>query len=455
MQYNGNSDFCSVVTPMPPTIPCFENSSQMLAATLLVKKRDGHALSDDEIRFLVNGYCSGEVADYQMSALAMAICLRGMNDREIATLTAAMRDSGDSLPRETGSERPRVDKHSSGGLGDKVSLILAPLLAACGVDVPMISGRGLGLTGGTLDKLESIHGFRTQLSTDESNRVLAEAGVFIAGATERIAPADRKLYALRDVTGTVESIPLITSSILSKKLAANLDALVMDVKVGRGAFMKTEAHAEQLATTIVNVGSRAGLHTTAILSDMDQPLGSAIGNAIEINEAIEVLRGEGPTEVRELTIELCVDLLVQSKVTATREEAFRRLTGALDRGDAMQRFECMVRAQGGTLNFPLALAPPRDIVADKAGFVASCDCQIIGQSLVMMGAGRRRKEDAIDHRVGIAIHVRVGDHIEKGQPIMTLHHSSKSIRDDTDHLKMAIKIADQVVDSRPIILHRL
>lgn len=297
----------------------------MLASTLLAKKREGHALTDEEIRFLIGGFCSGEVADYQMSALAMAICIQGMDSREVLTLTRAMLESGDLLPRgKTGESRPRVDKHSTGGLGDKVSIILAPLLAACDVDVPMISGRGLGLTGGTLDKLESIDGFQTQLPPDQSLRVLREVGAFIVGASERIVPADRRLYALRDVTGTVESIPLITASILSKKLAANLNALVMDVKTGSGAFMKTQQQATELAESLVRVGRQAGLPTSVILSDMDQPLGQSVGNAVEINESVAVLEGHRG-EVRDLTIELCAELLMQVGVAATLDDGRLRL----------------------------------------------------------------------------------------------------------------------------------
>ncbi len=324
----------------------------MLASTLLAKKRDGHSLADDEIRFLIEGFCSGEVADYQMSALAMAICLRGMNDRETTTLTCAMLASGNRLPRpqRDGDGRVRVDKHSTGGLGDKVSLILAPLLAACDLEVPMISGRGLGLTGGTLDKLESIEGFQTQLTVDESSRVLRDVGAFIIGASDDIAPADRSLYALRDVTGTVESIPLITASILSKKLAANLDALVMDVKAGSGAFMKDEAQATELAESLVRIGQLAGLPTSAILSDMDQPLGESIGNAVEVNESVDVLRGRGG-EVRELSIELAADLLVRAQAARNLPEARLRLSETIDSGRAMERFERLVRA-GRTARWP-------------------------------------------------------------------------------------------------------
>ncbi|MCG8650736.1 MAG: thymidine phosphorylase, partial [Pirellulales bacterium] len=425
------------------------------AAALLVKKREGKALSDEEIRYLVDGFCRGEVADYQMSALAMAICLRGMDLREITTLTQAMLASGDSLPRSASSDRPRVDKHSTGGLGDKVSLILAPLLAACGADVPMISGRGLGLTGGTLDKLEAIEGFQTQLDGSRSQKILREVGVFIMGATERIAPADRRLYALRDVTGTVESVPLITASILSKKLAANLDALVMDVKVGSGAFMKTLEQATELAHTIVGVGDQAGLSTTAILSDMDQPLGNAIGNAIEVNEALDVLRGDGPIDVRDLTVELCADLLVQVKLTPTRTQARQQLERALDSGLAMERFEKMVAAQGGRLRRPLAVAPPRPVTAPQGGYLERLDCTAVGQAVVAMGGGRRRTGDAIDPSVGVSVQLRIGDRVETGQSVLTVHGRPGAIDGQIERLEQAFRIVPRPVQPRQLILQRL
>lgn len=425
----------------------------MLASSLLIKKREGHALADEEIRYLIDGFCSGEVADYQMSALAMAICLQGMNPHEVATLTQVMLESGDVLPREQNG-RPRVDKHSTGGLGDKVSLVLAPLLAASDVDVPMISGRGLGLTGGTLDKLESIEGLRTQLSPEESVNVLREVGVFIVGASKRIAPADRKLYALRDVTGTVESIPLITASILSKKLAANLDALVMDVKTGSGAFMKTPRQATELAESLVRVGQRAGLPTTALLTDMDQPLGQSVGNAIEVNESVDVLRGlEGP--VRDLSIELSAELLVQAQVVATLDEARVQLNQAIDSGQAMERFERMVHAQGGVLKFPLKLAPATVLVAQQSGFLSGYDCAAIGEVVVAMGGGRRKQTDSIDHRVGITVHGRIGDPISKGQPILTLHSHKQQASDYLMTLEKAVKINETRVPQRPLILNRI
>jgi pyrimidine-nucleoside phosphorylase len=436
----------------------------MLVSSLLAKKRDGHPLTAEEIRFLVEGFCAGRVADYQMSALAMAICVRGMDARETATLTRAMWKSGISLPRPAADratgEPPgadgvlRVDKHSTGGLGDKISLVLAPLLAACGGHVPMISGRGLGLTGGTLDKLESIPGFRTNLTQAELNDALRQAGVFIAGATEQIAPADRQLYALRDVTGTVESIPLITASILSKKLAANLDALVIDVKTGGGAFMKTENEATDLAESLVRVGCQCGLPTRAVLSDMDQPLGQAVGNAIEVNEAIEVLRG-GLGVTRELTIELGAELLMTTGQCSTRREAQRRLAEAIDDGSAMERFERMVRAQGGALSFPIELAAATVVEAPTSGQIAACDCQAIGEAIVEMGGGRKRKEDSIDHSVGIRVHGRIGERIEKGQPMLTIHCPKARVADYLGPLRQAIRLSQEPVDCRPLVLKKI
>lgn len=430
----------------------------MFASTLIVKKRDGVALTDEEIKFLIDGFCSGQVADYQMSALAMAICLRGMDARETATLTRAMLESGDRLPRPAaGSEsicaRPRVDKHSTGGIGDKVSLILAPLLATCDVDVPMVSGRGLGLTGGTLDKLESIEGFNVDQSSESASQILRDVGAFIIGASDRIAPADRRLYALRDVTGTVESIPLITASILSKKLAANLDALVMDVKVGSGAFMKTEHDAVALAESIVSVGEQSGLPTIALLTDMDQPLGRTIGNAIEVNESVEVLCG-APGEVRELTIELCAELLVQVRVSASIIEARQRLADAIDSGLAMERFERMVAAQGGRLSSPLGLASPTQILADQEGYVSGFDCTAIGQTVVALGGGRRRTGDPIDVSVGIAVRHRIGDRVERGEPILTLHSHLARASDYACTLRAAVTIVGQPVAKRNLILRR-
>lgn len=434
----------------------------MLTTSVIVKKRDGQELSDEEIRFMVNGFCSGEVADYQMSAFAMAICVKGMNPREITTLTESMLQSGDRLPRTSNqnaagsdhSERIRVDKHSTGGLGDNVSLILAPLLAACDVDVPMISGRGLGLTGGTLDKLESIEGFQVQYPAEQTTELLNDVGACIITASDRIAPADRRLYALRDVTGTVESIPLITASILSKKLAANLDALVMDIKVGSGGFMHDPADAQRLAESIVSVGKAAGMPTTAILSDMDQPLSDAVGNAIEVNDAVEVLQGK-PGPVRTLTVELCADVLVSCGRFDSHELAIGTLVGMLDSGQAMERFERMVHRQGGRLSGPIALAPPTVISAPHDGYVHSIDCRSLGEAIVSWGGGRRKAGDAIDHQVGIRLHARIGDRVERGQNLLTIFCQPSVAKDYAKLLDGSVRVDSQPCQARPLITSRL
>lgn len=405
----------------------------MLTADLLAKKRDGEDLSEAEIRFLIDGFCAGSVTDYQMSAFAMAVCLRGMSVLETSVLTRAMLESGHVMDRTASGETPRVDKHSTGGLGDKVSLILAPLLAACGAHVPMISGRGLGLTGGTLDKLEAIPGFRCDLDPDERDRQLKQVGAFIVGADDQIAPADRRLYALRDVTATVESVALITASILSKKLAANLDALVMDVKAGEGAFMKTLADARTLADSITKTGASSGLPTSALLTDMDQPLGTAVGNANEVNESLAILRGEcrddpGVERVRTLTIELCALPLVQVGLADDVARAKQTLAQALDSGAAMERFEAMIASQGGRLEGELPLADVHPILAPRDGYVTRIDCRLVGKTVVAMGGGRRKMGDPIDPAVGIQMHVQIGDPVRKGQPILSLlcHEAGRS-----------------------------
>ncbi|MGB7342643.1 MAG: thymidine phosphorylase [Pirellulaceae bacterium] len=432
----------------------------MLTASALIKKRDGKKLSGDEIRFLIQGYCDGSVADYQMAAFAMAVCIQGMTQRETADLTQAMLESGDRLPRtqsvgtDATRKRPRIDKHSTGGLGDKVSLVLAPLLAEVGGDVPMISGRGLGLTGGTLDKLESIPGFQSQLTTDQSSKLLRDVGAFIIGASDRLAPADRKLYSLRDVTGTVESVPLITASILSKKLAANLDALVMDVKVGQAAAMKTLPEATELAKSLIQVGRRAGLPVSVIVSDMEQPLGHAVGNALEVIESIKVLEGGGPADVRKLTLELAANLLLHVNLASTRETAIDRLEAAIDSGRAMDRFEKMIRGQGGDPTAALTIAPGQPVCSDRDGFLADLDCQAIGSAVVAMGGGRRQVHDRIDPSVGVTVHAKIGDEIAKGQPVLTVHCPATSTGDYVESLAHAFTISSEAVPSRRLIMRR-
>jgi len=431
----------------------------MLPASLIVKKRDGGELTRTEIRFLIDGLVTGQVADYQIAAWAMAVMLRGMTPAETAELTLAMFESGQRLERDSGQNggsrgrRPRLDKHSTGGLGDKVSLILTPLLACHGVVVPMISGRGLGLTGGTLDKLESIPGFRVDLDPAEQTRQLDRVGCFIIGASDRIAPADRRLYSLRDVTGTVESVPLITASILAKKLAESLDRLVIDVKVGSGAFMKSLPAATELARSLVETGRLAGLETTALLTDMDQPLGRAIGNAIEVNEAWEVLTGKGPPEVAELTVRLAARGLADVGLVDSSEAAVEGLRRSLRTGVAAERFLRMVEAQGGRFTGKLPLAPMTEIVAGRLGHVAAVDCARLGRAVVELGGGRQHLKSPIDPAVGLEILVRIGDPVAAGQPWLRVFGelAEESLRG----LSSAVTLAAEPVAPRPLILDTL
>jgi pyrimidine-nucleoside phosphorylase len=391
----------------------------MLPASLIAAKRDHRELRDEEIAFFIQGFATGTIPDYQMSAMAMAIYLNGMTPREIATLTSEMLQSGTQLAWPSDGIA-RVDKHSTGGIGDKTSLILAPLLAECGLQNPMLSGRGLGATGGTLDKLESIPGFRTNLSLDEITRLTQSVGCVITGASAELAPADRKLYALRDVTATVPSIPLITGSIMSKKLAESLDALVLDVKFGSGAFMKTREQATLLAHSLVNTGERMGVRTTALLTDMNQPLGRMCGNAVEVLESINVLKGGGPADVRLLTLELCADLLVSTGVEKTHEDAVKRCAGLLDDGSAFERYCRMVRAQGGDPDAELRVAKATDLVADQDGVVSAMDTEALGLVIISLGGGRRKMGDPIDHSVGLEMLVRIGDRVSRGAPLVKI-----------------------------------
>lgn len=389
-----------------------------MPAALIAKKRDGDELSDDEIEFLISGYTDGSIPDYQMSAWAMAVYFQGLVDREIDTLTAAMLASGDVLTQAT--DRPRVDKHSTGGLGDKVSLILAPLLAVCDVDVPMLSGRGLGITGGTLDKLESIPGFRTDLSEQEIASALQSTGCVITGASGRLVPADQKLYGLRDVTATVPVVPLIASSIMSKKLAESLNALVLDVKWGSGAFMQTRDEAIVLGRALQRIGNAMGVPTKALLTDMTQPLGQMVGNACEVNESLDVLRGDGPDDVRRLTVELCAELIVMVDRAADIQSARSHLASRLSDGSAYERFIEMVGQQGGRLDGPLVLDDAFTIESQHAGIVQSFDGQQIGRVVIELGGGRRVAGQSINHRVGLEFQLGVGDTVELGQPIATV-----------------------------------
>ncbi|MDZ4851976.1 MAG: thymidine phosphorylase [Pirellulaceae bacterium] len=399
----------------------------MLNPVLVIeRKRDGHALTSDEIRFLISGYAKGEIPDYQMSAWAMAVYLQGMNAEEIAVLTSAMIATGDRL--NPVGDKPRVDKHSTGGLGDKVSLILAPLLACADVHVPMISGRGLGITGGTLDKLEAIPGYRTNLDEAAIEQQLREVGCVITGASDRIVPADKKLYALRDVTATVPSVALITASILSKKMAESLTGLILDVKFGSGAFMQTETEARILAESLVSTGNLLGLPTSALLSDMTQPLGKMVGNANEVVESRETLKGGGPADVRILTLELSARLLVDIRASLDIDSARQSLEQILDSGRAFEQFERMVTAQGGRLDAMPKLGKSHDLTAKASGFLQSIDGQRLGHAVIALGGGRKFVGQAIDPSVGLEMLVRVGDKIQTGQPLVRVFSGEKSDR---------------------------
>jgi thymidine phosphorylase len=385
------------------------------AVEVITAKRDRHALSDSQIDWVVDAYTRGAVADEQMSALAMAILLNGMDRREIARWTGAMIASGERMDFSSLS-RPTADKHSTGGVGDKITLPLAPLVAACGVAVPQLSGRGLGHTGGTLDKLESIPGWRASLSNEEMLAQLESVGAVICAAGEGLAPADKKLYALRDVTGTVEAIPLIASSIMSKKIAEGTGALVLDVKVGSGAFMKSVQDARELAATMVALGQDAGVHTVALLTDMAVPLGRTAGNALEVRESVEVLAGGGPADVVELTLALAREMLAGAGVTDV-DPADR-----LADGSAMDVWKRMIRAQGGDPDAPLPTARVTHVVtAPTSGVLDRLDALAVGLAAWRLGAGRARKEDPVQAGAGVEWHARPGDRVTEGQPLFTLH----------------------------------
>jgi thymidine phosphorylase len=396
----------------------------MIPASIIANKRDGHELTEKEIQFMVFGYAQGEIPDYQMSALAMAIYFRGMVEREVLALTMAMVRSGDTLRRIGNSTR--VDKHSTGGLGDKTSLVVGPLLACLGYHVPMISGRGLGITGGTLDKLEAIPGYRTNLTESEIDAQLDRIGCVITGATETIAPADRKLYALRDVTATVPSIPLITASIMSKKIAESLDALVLDVKYGSGSFQQNLQVARNLRDLLQRVGRMAGIKTTAILTDMTQPLGKMVGNACEVIESIEVLQGRGPHSVRLLSIELAARLVLSFSPTSSLEQTRAKLTELLDSGAPMEKFEAMVASQGGKLPAEFSLEKCRSIASPRSGLLTGLDCQKIGYSVIAMGGGRKKKEDVINPRVGVRWECPLGAVVTAGQTVAQVYCDSET-----------------------------
>jgi pyrimidine-nucleoside phosphorylase len=401
----------------------------MRLVDLIRKKRDGQELTAGEIEFIVRGYTSGELPDYQISSWLMAVLLKGMTRAETAALTEAMLHSGEVL-QWNDLPKKKVDKHSTGGVGDKTSLILAPLVAAGDLVVPMISGRGLGHTGGTLDKLESIPGFNVNLSARQMHDVLAACGACMIGQTAAIVPADKKMYALRDVTGTVESPALICASIMSKKLAEGIDALVLDVKIGSGAFMKKEDDAAQLAQLMVETGEQMGKKVVALLTDMDQPLGHAVGNALEVIECIEVMRGGGPDDLRNLTLELSAWMLYLGERTTSVQEGRELAERLIANGAALEKFGEMVRLQGGderVLENATLLPTARnkmDVKATSGGYVAAMDSEKIGVASLVLGGGRSTKEDVIDPAVGLMVHKKVGDKVTPGEPLCTLYYNS-------------------------------
>ncbi len=434
----------------------------MTVVELIERKRDGGRLSGEEWRTLMADYAAGRVPDYQVAALAMAVFFRGMDDAETEALTAAMLESGKRLDLSHLTV-PRVDKHSTGGVGDKVSLVLAPLAAACGIAVPMMSGRGLGHTGGTLDKLEAIPGFRTRLSLADAAKQVEALGCVLIGQTEEIAPADRRLYALRDATATVEAIPLIAASIMSKKLAEGLTGLVLDVKTGAGAFMPKIEDALALAKTMIALGERHGCPTVALLTDMDAPLGVACGNAVEVEESIEVLRGGGPADLREVTLALADEMLVVAGIAADRLRARGIAERALASGAALERFRQVIEAQGGdprVVDDPrrvLPQAPVRvEVRAARGGFVERVEPRAIGRVITGLGGGRTKVEDRVDPAVGVLVRVKPGTAVRDGEPIATiLGRDSAAAEEASAAVARAIVIGDRVPKARPLVSHRV
>ncbi|MBX7244959.1 MAG: thymidine phosphorylase [Candidatus Sumerlaeaceae bacterium] len=437
----------------------------MRAVDIIVKKRNGGTLTAHEIESFISRFLTDEITAYQASALLMAVFFRGMNFDETAALTRAMIASGEQFDwSNLGVGRP-VDKHSTGGVGDKVSLILAPLAAACGVAVPMVSGRGLGHTGGTLDKLESIPGFNIDVPRDRFGSQLKELRVVMSGQSDNFVPADKRLYALRDVTGTIESIPLICASILSKKVASGAEALVMDVKAGSGAFMDTVDKARELAAGLIGVGKSLGRPVVALITDMHQPLGRKIGNSLEVIESIDCLRGGGPDDLRALTLELCAEMIVLAKNDsgeAALADARKRATEALDSGAAWEKFFELIAAQGGDTSYvehPEKLDVSKETVdfgSPEDGYISSMDCRVIGNAAMVLGAGRAKVTDKIDPGVGFEMLVRLGDKVEKGAPLVRIYHrAGHGLEDCKSRLATAFGFSRSAVQSPPLIHCRL
>lgn len=430
----------------------------MRMVDIIENKRDGKSLSKEEIEFFIKGYTNGDIPDYQASSLAMAIFFQDMNDEERAALTMAMVNSGDviDLSKINGI---KVDKHSTGGVGDTTTLVLAPLVAAVGVPVAKMSGRGLGHTGGTIDKLESIKGFHVEISEEDFIKLVNENQVAVIGQSGNLTPADKKLYALRDVTGTVNSIPLIASSIMSKKIAAGADAIVLDVKTGNGAFMKTLEDAEALAHAMVSIGNNVGRNTMAIISDMSQPLGRAIGNALELKEAIDTLNGKGPEDLTELVLTLGSQMVVLANRANTLEEARQLLNEAIENGSALEKFKTFLENQGGDASVVDApeLLPTAtyqiEYKAQSSGVVSELIANEIGVASMMLGAGRQTKEDEIDLSVGIVLNKKVGDVVKEGESLLTIHSNRENVDDVIKKLDESIEIQAQA--TTPTLIHKI
>ncbi|PTF89832.1 pyrimidine-nucleoside phosphorylase [Staphylococcus chromogenes] len=419
----------------------------MRMVDMISKKRDGHALSSEEIKFIIDGYTKGEIPDYQMSSLAMAIYFQDMTDEERAALTMAMVESGDQIDLSN-IEGIKVDKHSTGGVGDTTTLVLAPLVAALGIPVAKMSGRGLGHTGGTIDKLESVEGFHVEISEDEFIQLVNEAKIAVIGQTGNLTPADKKIYALRDVTGTVNSIPLIASSIMSKKIAAGADAIVLDVKTGKGAFMQTVDDAEALAHAMVKIGNQVGRQTMAIISDMNQPLGRAIGNALELKEAIDTLKGEGPEDLTELVLTLGAQMVVLAQKAETLEDARAQLQSVINNGAAVEKFKTFLSNQGGdasVVDDPSKLPTSKytfELPAKQSGVVSEMVANEIGIASMMLGAGRQTKEDDIDLAVGLVLHKKIGDKVSEGESLLTIYSNQEDVAAVKQKLYENITISD-------------
>jgi pyrimidine-nucleoside phosphorylase len=428
----------------------------MRTVDIIIKKRDGGELTSDEIRFFVDGFTIGDIPDYQVSAWAMAVLLKGMNARETTDLTLAIAHSGKILDLSDVVDIA-VDKHSSGGVGDKTSLVVLPIVTACGLPCGKMSGRGLGFSGGTLDKMESIPGYRVNLSTEEFLHQLKKEGIVLTGQTQDLAPADGKLYALRDVTGTVQSIPLIASSIMSKKIAAGAQAILLDVKVGLGAFMETLPEARKLARLMKDIGELAGRKVETVISDMNQPLGNAVGNSLEVVEAIDTLHGGGPVDFRKHCLQVSAHMLVLGERAAEIKSAHKMAENALDSGSAFNKFRALVLAQGGDVSFvdhpeqfPLAMLV-ETVKSNRTGYLSQVHAGIIGEAAVTLGAGRLKKADPIDHAVGFIVHRKVGDYIEPSQPLVTIYaNDSPKLTEARQRVLSALNWSERPVSPLPL-----